>query len=82
MPREVVWLPDAERELLELPHWRDAEAVATAVQGFAERAIGFVRRVPRDDRSDDLRLYAGKHYVQIRMSPAAVHVVRVVRWRE
>ena len=80
MPRQLLWHPDAERELLDLPHWRDSEALATAAQWLAERDIGFVRRVAQE-AADELRLYVGKYYMRIAMTEAEVSVLRVVRWR-
>lgn len=81
MARRLLWHPEAERELMELPHWRDSEAVAMAAQWLAESDIGFVRRVAREDAADELRLYTGKYYLRIAMTETAVSVLRVVRWR-
>jgi hypothetical protein len=78
--KDAVWHPDAERELLDL-HWRDAEAVAAALQIFAERGVGFVRVVPREVEADEIRLYVGKYYLRIIESPTEVRALRLTRWR-
>jgi hypothetical protein len=81
MPRALLWHPEAERELLDLPHWRDSEAIAIAAQLLAERDVGFVRRIARQDGADELRLYVGQYYLRLAMSDTALSILRVVRWR-
>lgn len=79
--REPIWYPAAVADLEALPHWRDAEQVAAAVRLYAEREVGFLRRVMRDSAPDESRLYVGAHYIRVRVEGTHLHVERIVQWR-
>ena len=47
MTWSVEWSPRSSRDLLHLPHWRDAHRIARAVYRFAVTGEGELERVPR-----------------------------------
>jgi hypothetical protein len=52
----VEWSPRSERDLLTLPHWRDAERLAVAIHHYAATGVGELWRVPN---TSEYRITAG-----------------------
>ena len=78
MSRRLEWLPEAVRDLLEIPSTADAAEVDRTLQSFAATGQGFLRRLPREEGPDSTWLYTKTKYVAaVQLGPGIVLVLRV-----
>ena len=75
----VEWSPRATRDLMHLPHWRDAARVDAAVQRYAATGEGDLRHFG----GGEFRLRVADLRVRLSFDPAAktIHVWAVFRLR-
>ncbi len=72
MSLEVVWTPGAAEALRWLPHWRDAERAAKAVQELATTGRGNLRR--RGTSKTEFALYVGSSCIRLSLDREAMQI--------
>lgn len=77
----VEWTPEAERALLEIPTWRDAEGISRSVEALAERAEGEVRRWDPPEGPRGHMLVLSGYRVGLRFDRAAQTILVLRVWR-